>query len=137
MPAVGLIKKVDFFIKGVPFDLKVTYLPEGYIKDCRKAAGEKEEIRVLKKFCHAHQVHFDKTLPPARLLEDLWNKVTDLPVGDAWHQGNSVELGSENRQGSEANRAAHPGEKHDNIEVGQQWIAANGIHRCQAEYDSE
>ncbi|MBN1899789.1 hypothetical protein JW926_00520 [Candidatus Sumerlaeota bacterium] len=32
LPAIGLIKKVDFFVKNIPFDLKVTYLPEGYIK---------------------------------------------------------------------------------------------------------
>jgi hypothetical protein len=83
LPAVGLIKKVDFFIKGVPFDLKVTYLPEGYIKDCRRSAGEKDEAGILKKFCNIHRIHFDKTLPAARLLEDLWNKVTDLPGDDA------------------------------------------------------
>ena len=28
LPAVGLVKKIDFFVKDVPFDLKVTYLPE-------------------------------------------------------------------------------------------------------------
>jgi hypothetical protein len=83
LPAVGLIKKVDFFVKGIPYDLKVTYLPEGYIKDCRKAAGEKEETSILKKFCLQDRIHFEKTLPAARLLEDLWNKVTDLPGGDA------------------------------------------------------
>lgn len=83
LPAVGLIKKMDFFVQGVPYDLKVTYLPEGYIKDCRKAAGEKEEISILKKFCRQHTVHFDKTLPAARLLEDLWSKVADLPSDDA------------------------------------------------------
>lgn len=83
LPAVGQIKKVDFFVRGVPFDLKVTYLPEGYIKGCRKAAGEKEETSILKKFCREYRIHFDKTLPAARLLEDLWNKVTDLPGDDA------------------------------------------------------
>ncbi len=36
LPAVGLVKKIDFFVHDVPFDLKVTYLPEGYVKDCRK-----------------------------------------------------------------------------------------------------
>lgn len=83
LPAVGLIKKVDFFVRGVPFDLKVTYLPEGYIKDQRKKAGQKEEITILKKFCRTHTIHFDKTLPAARLLEDLWTKVTDHPSPDA------------------------------------------------------
>ena len=37
IPAVGLIKKIDFFVNDKPFDLKVTYLPEGYIKDYRKS----------------------------------------------------------------------------------------------------
>lgn len=27
IPAVGLVKKIDFFLHGVPFDLKATYLP--------------------------------------------------------------------------------------------------------------
>ena len=67
LPAVGLIKKVDFFVQGVPYDLKVTYLPEGYIKATRKAAGEKEEVSLLKKFCKQHQIHFDKDMPVARL----------------------------------------------------------------------
>lgn len=31
LPTVGLIKKVDFFWKDFPFDLKVTYFPDGYI----------------------------------------------------------------------------------------------------------
>lgn len=79
LPAVGLIKKVDFFVRGVPYDLKVTYLPEGYIKDSRKALGEKEEISLLKKFCMQQEIHFNKDLPAARLLEDLWRKVADHP----------------------------------------------------------
>ena len=83
LPAVGLIKKVDFFVNGIPYDLKITFLPEGYIKDCRKAAGEKEEISILRKFCREQRIHFDRTLPAARLLEDLWNKVTDLPGDEA------------------------------------------------------
>lgn len=83
LPAVGLIKKVDFFVRGVPYDLKVTYLPEGYIKDARKGAQEKEESSLLKKFCKKANIHFDKTLPAARLLEDLWSKVEDHPGAEA------------------------------------------------------
>ena len=36
LPAVGLVKKIDFFVRDVPFDLKVTYLPEGYLKEKRQ-----------------------------------------------------------------------------------------------------
>ena len=32
LPAVGLIKKVDFFWRDFPFDLKVTYFPDGFIQ---------------------------------------------------------------------------------------------------------
>lgn len=74
LPAVGQIKKVDFFVKGVPFDLKVTYLPEGYIKDQRKAAGEKEEMSLLRAFCRTQRVHFDKTLPQPGCLRTSGQK---------------------------------------------------------------
>jgi hypothetical protein len=79
LPAVGLIKKIDFFVQDVPFDLKVTYLPEGYIRDRRRGSGLKEELSILKKFCRARRIHYDRALPHARLLEDLWTKVSDHP----------------------------------------------------------
>ncbi|HIJ71491.1 MAG TPA: hypothetical protein HPP87_09030 [Planctomycetes bacterium] len=80
LPAVGLIKKIDFFINDVPFDLKVTYMPEGYIKDNRKAESLRPEITLLKRFCRENNIHFERTLPEARLLEDLWTKVNDHPL---------------------------------------------------------
>jgi len=83
LPAVGLIKKVDFFVRGAPFDLKVTYLPEGYIKHQRKTAGQKEEMSILKRFCLSNHIHFDRTLSAARLLEDIWIKVADHPSPEA------------------------------------------------------
>jgi len=83
LPAVGKIKKVDFFVRDVPYDLKVTYLPEGYIKEVRRALGERDESATLKQYCRRHQIHFDNTLPAARLLEDLWGKVADMPDNTA------------------------------------------------------
>jgi hypothetical protein len=35
LPTVGQIKKVDFFINNIPFDLKVTYLPANFIEKRR------------------------------------------------------------------------------------------------------
>ncbi|NJN78261.1 MAG: hypothetical protein HC803_07965 [Saprospiraceae bacterium] len=32
LPTVGLVKKIDFFINDIPFDLKVTYFPEQLLK---------------------------------------------------------------------------------------------------------
>jgi hypothetical protein len=83
LPAVGLIKKIDFFFKNVPFDLKVTYMPEGYISEQRRADGLRPEVILLKRFCREHSIHFDESLPEARLREDLWEKVSDHPLEDA------------------------------------------------------
>ena len=44
IPAIGQIKKIDFFVNDKPFDLKVTYLPEGYIKEYRKLNGLRAEL---------------------------------------------------------------------------------------------
>jgi hypothetical protein len=83
LPAVGLIKKIDFFIENVPFDLKVTYLPEGYIKAKRQAEGLRPEMTLLRGLCRSLGIHFDRTLPESRLLEDLWIKVNDHPADNA------------------------------------------------------
>ncbi len=79
VPAVGLIKKVDFFIKNKPFDLKVTYLPEGYIKDKRKASGLKPELTVMKKISRRLKITFDKDMSDSFLIPDLWRKLDDHP----------------------------------------------------------
>jgi len=83
LPAVGLIKKIDFFFHDVPFNLKVTYMPEGYIHDKRQSDGLRPELSVLKSFCREHSIHFDANLPEARLREDLWAKVGDHPSESA------------------------------------------------------
>ncbi|MCC6681226.1 MAG: hypothetical protein IT445_10045 [Phycisphaeraceae bacterium] len=48
LPALGKIKKVDFFLDDVPFDLKVTYLPVNFVECCRKERGMKSEVSELK-----------------------------------------------------------------------------------------
>jgi len=79
LPAVGLVKKIDFFIRDVPFDLKVTYLPEGFVSDARKSANQRPEITLLKIVARQHRIPIDTELPANRLLEDLWQKVSDHP----------------------------------------------------------
>ena len=83
LPAVGLVKKLDFFIHKVPFDLKVTYLPEGYVKDMRKAAGLRPELTLLKQKAKAKSLVFDKTLKDADLLAYLWEMIAEQPDEDA------------------------------------------------------
>jgi len=83
LPAVGLIKKIDFFFKDVPFDLKVTYMPEGFVYERRRDDALRPEITLLRRFCRENSIHFDPRLPQARLREDLWAKVRDHPSEDA------------------------------------------------------
>ncbi len=83
LPAVGQVKKIDFFVRDVPFDLKVTYLPEGFVKDKRKADRLKPELTLLKKAARTCQIKFDKDMGDSRLLEDLWNKIADHPASAA------------------------------------------------------
>ena len=55
LPTIGKIKKVDFFINSIPFDLKVTFLPANYIERKRKEKGLKPELTELKQ--KARQAH--------------------------------------------------------------------------------
>lgn len=79
LPAVGQVKKIDFFIRDVPFDLKVTYLPEGYIAEERRALDLRPEITVLKALARQFKVHYDRGMSETHLLQDLWIKLADHP----------------------------------------------------------
>lgn len=79
IPAVGLVKKVDFFIDRVPFDLKVTYLPEEFVKERRKSKGLPTEISLLKKLAKQKNSSIDTSLSSADLLEHLWLRLADDP----------------------------------------------------------
>ncbi len=83
LPAVGLIKKVDFFVAMVPFDLKVTYLPEGYLKEWRSTQGLRPELTLLRREARGRGIHIDASLPEARLVELLWARLSDHPNATA------------------------------------------------------
>lgn len=80
IPAVGLIKKIDFFVHNKPFDLKVTYLPEGYIKDYRKSHGLRPELTLMKRLARKLNVRFEESVGASVLLPDLWRKLDDDPT---------------------------------------------------------
>jgi len=80
LPAVGLVKKIDFFVKDVPFDLKVTYLPEQYLSDKRKEAGLRPELTLLKQNARQNRLPIDGSLAESALVQDLWVKVSDHPA---------------------------------------------------------
>jgi len=79
LPAVGLVKKIDFFVRDTPFDLKVTYLPEGYLSEKRKAANQRPELTLLKRAARENGLPIAADLANAALLQDLWAKVSDHP----------------------------------------------------------
>lgn len=79
LPAVGLVKKIDFFIKDIPFDLKVTYLPEGYLALRRKQSKLRSELTLLKKAARRFAIPIPSDLSNSALLQDLWLKVSDHP----------------------------------------------------------
>lgn len=79
LPAVGLVKKIDFFIKNVPFDLKVTYLPEGYVKDKRRSDGLRPELTLLKQQARKASIAIDASMSDSDLLAHLWTMIADQP----------------------------------------------------------
>ncbi|NBX65611.1 MAG: hypothetical protein EBQ96_01270 [Proteobacteria bacterium] len=82
LPAVGLVKKIDFFVGDIPFDLKVTYLPEGYVKDERRSRDLRPELTLLKQAARRVGIAIDATLSDSDLLEHLWRIVADHPDSD-------------------------------------------------------
>lgn len=82
LPAVSQVKQVDFFVNDVPFDLKVTYLPEGYVKYRRQGRGLPHELTLLKQWASRHDMPYVGREPESRLLPDLWNKANDDPTDD-------------------------------------------------------
>ncbi len=82
LPAIGLVKKIDFFIQDTPFDLKVTYLPEEFLKKKRKFAGLRPELTLLKRAARSHGLPISDQLADAALLQDLWQKVSDHPSAE-------------------------------------------------------
>ncbi len=83
IPAIGLVKMLDFFIHDFPFDLKVTYFPDGYMKELRKSEGLRPEFTELKAFCRIHNIWFDRTQSEGVLFPELLAKIEEHPSPSA------------------------------------------------------
>ena len=83
VPAIGQIKKIDFFVNNKPFDLKVTYLPEGYIKDHRKSRGFRPELTLMKGLARELDIGYDRSMSDSISIPDLWRKLDDNPQRSA------------------------------------------------------
>jgi len=77
LPAVGLIKKVDFFWNDFPFDLKVTYFPEGYMQIKRKELVLAPELTELKKFARQHKIPYDRNANNKDILNELLTRILE------------------------------------------------------------
>lgn len=79
LPSMGLVKRVDFFIHDFPFDLKVTYFPEGYMRILRREAGLRPELTELKAYCRREEIWFDNNKPNAILSTELFTRLSEHP----------------------------------------------------------
>ncbi len=77
LPTVGLIKGVDFFINNIPFDLKVTYMPEEFLKLKRKEKGLPIEITYLKKKAKEANLYFNKNASQTDIYYEIIEKMKD------------------------------------------------------------
>jgi len=77
LPTVGLVKKIDFFINDIPFDLKVTYFPEQLLADKLRENGYGNELTRLKQICRQLDIFIPTDLKPKELKLHLHNIVTE------------------------------------------------------------
>ncbi len=83
LPAVGLVKKVDFFWKNFPFDLKVTYFPDGYMKEKRRKLNLRPELTELKQFARNNNIPINRNLNDKELFTDLITKISEQNTDEA------------------------------------------------------
>ena len=77
LPTVGQIKKVDFFVNNIPFDLKVTYLPANFIESKRKEKGLKPELTELKQKAKEANITFTKHKKADDIYYEIVEKMKD------------------------------------------------------------
>jgi len=83
LPTVGLIKKIDFFIHDIPFDLKVTYFPEAFMKNKLKEYGYGVELTQIKKICREIEISIPKNLKDDELKNLLLKKLKEDQTKEA------------------------------------------------------
>jgi len=83
LPAVGLIKKVDFFWNDFPFDLKVTYFPQGFMQLKRNELGLSSEFTDLKRFAREHAIHYDRNANSDEIFSELLTKISEDSSNEA------------------------------------------------------
>ena len=90
LPTVDLIEKIDFFLCGVPFDLKVTYFPEELLKKkignaLQTTFGSKSELTCTKKIARELNITIPNDLEPRALticLQKLLKESVDARAAE-------------------------------------------------------
>lgn len=77
LPTVGLVKKIDFFIHNIPFDLKVTYFPEQLMPSKLRDSGFGNELTRLKRICRDLKILIPNDLNPKALKLHLYSVVSE------------------------------------------------------------
>ncbi|MEM0995508.1 MAG: hypothetical protein AAGN35_00450 [Bacteroidota bacterium] len=77
LPAIGRVKKVDFFWHDFPFDLKVTYFPDGYLQRKRGDLGLPDELSELKNVAKELEISFDKRAAKKEQFKELFRKIEE------------------------------------------------------------
>jgi hypothetical protein len=83
LPTVGLVKKVDFFWKNFPFDLKVTYFPDGFMQIKRRERGLRPELTELKRFAREHNIPYDRNAKNNEIFTELLTRISEDNSKDA------------------------------------------------------
>lgn len=81
LSAIGQVKKVDFFIQDIPFDLKTTYLPENFLIKKRKQTKLKTELQELKYTAKKLKISFDKNSSDTIIFDQIKAKLQDSEDG--------------------------------------------------------
>lgn len=92
-PTIGLIKKVDFFIGDIPFDLKVTYFPDGFMQMKRRELGLSTEIQELKRFAREKGIKYDRKQKDKIIFIELLTRLkesVDPETKRFWKQFNDT-----------------------------------------------
>lgn len=75
LPAIGKVKKIDFFICDLPFDLKTTYLPANFVRQKRKDAGLPDELSALKAAAKASNIAYDSGGSPREIAYEITERM--------------------------------------------------------------
>jgi hypothetical protein len=83
LPTIGLVKKVDFFWNDFPFDLKVTYFPDGFMKLKRQQRGLRPELTELKAYARTHNIAINRNLGDDDLFRELLTRIEESTSDEA------------------------------------------------------